>query len=79
MALSYVKGEMPKEKLAELSKKLFLHYVDDLIAKKPARWDCPQWDGQITLNHQSQVLLCCGLPDNHEAAVLGSVFELSSN
>jgi MoaA/NifB/PqqE/SkfB family radical SAM enzyme len=76
-AKAYIKGELALEALAEMSKTLFLHYVDDLVAQEPDNWKCPQWTGQLTLNHRSQVLLCCVLPYDHEAAVLGSVFELS--
>ena len=77
VAKAYRKGEMSPVEIGELSRSLFLHYVDDLVARQPADWECPQWDTRLTLNHKSQVLLCCVVPDTHEASVLGSVFDLS--
>jgi hypothetical protein len=41
-----------------------LRYVDDLLGAQPDDWECPQWKGQLTLNHKSKVLLCCSLPTN---------------
>ena len=76
-AKAYLKRQLPQENLDNLSKTLFLHYVDDLIAQQPKDWKCPQWTGQLTINHKAEVLLCCALPNDHEAAVLGSVFDLS--
>jgi MoaA/NifB/PqqE/SkfB family radical SAM enzyme len=73
----FLTGAMPAGELAQISRSLFLHYVDDLIAKQPADWECPQWKGQLTLSHKSEVLLCCALPLNHHEAVIGSIFELS--
>lgn len=71
------KGELPPDTVNDFSRKLFLHYVDDLIASQPADWECPQWDNKLTINHKGQVLLCCVVPESHEASVLGSIFELS--
>jgi MoaA/NifB/PqqE/SkfB family radical SAM enzyme len=74
---AFVTGTMTAKELANVSRSLFLHYVDDLLAAQPTDWECPQWKGQLTLNHKSEVLLCCALPASHHEAVIGSVFELS--
>jgi MoaA/NifB/PqqE/SkfB family radical SAM enzyme len=74
---AFLTGTMRAEELATISRSLFLHYVDDLLASRPADWECPQWKGQLTLNHKSEVLLCCSLPSSHHEAVVGSVFDLT--
>jgi MoaA/NifB/PqqE/SkfB family radical SAM enzyme len=74
---AFLTGTMTAAELTTVSRSLFLHYVDDLLASQPPDWECPQWKGQLTLNHKSEILLCCSLPSNHHEATLGSVFELS--
>jgi MoaA/NifB/PqqE/SkfB family radical SAM enzyme len=76
-AKAYLTGTMSAKDVTEVSQSLFLHFVKDLIAKQPSDWTCPQWKGQLTLNHKAEVLLCCSLPFDHPEAVLGSVFDLS--
>jgi organic radical activating enzyme len=73
----FLKGEMGRDTLEDISKRLFLHYYDDLIKSRPADWRCPQWDKILTLNHRSEVLLCCVLPEGNDSYSLGSVFDLS--
>jgi MoaA/NifB/PqqE/SkfB family radical SAM enzyme len=75
--IEYRKGTLSREKLDEISKQLFLHYVDDLVASQPKDWVCPQWDKILTLNHRSEVLLCCVLPEGNDSYSLGSIFDLS--
>jgi MoaA/NifB/PqqE/SkfB family radical SAM enzyme len=74
---AFLKQTMSREQLSEISRNLFLHYVDDVVSSKPEGWQCPQWDSILTLNHKSEVLLCCVLPETHEAYALGSIFDLS--
>lgn len=76
-ARDLVKGLLPHEVLEDFSKKLFLHYVDDLIKAKPDNWECPQWNDRITLTHTGDVLLCCVVPDGYPSSNLGSIFDLS--
>jgi MoaA/NifB/PqqE/SkfB family radical SAM enzyme len=76
-AKSYLRGTMAAADLQKISRSLFLHYVDALVARQPKDWECPQWRGVLTLSSKSEVLLCGSLPLGHAAAVLGSLFELS--
>lgn len=74
---AFLKGTMDRPTLEEISKRLFLHYYEDVVKSRPADWRCPQWDRILTLNHKCEVTLCCVLPEPHESYSLGSVFELS--
>jgi MoaA/NifB/PqqE/SkfB family radical SAM enzyme len=76
-AKDLLKNALPQKTKDEFSRKLFLHYIDDLVKEKPADWACPQWDERLTLTHTGDVLLCCVVPDAHPAGNLGSVFDLS--
>ena len=76
-AKAFLQGTMAAADLQALSRSLFLHYVDALVARQPKDWECPQWRGVLTLSSTSEVLLCGSLPLRHPAAVLGSLFELS--
>lgn len=76
LAKAYLKGEIQRDELSNISSSIFTHYVDDLIKSQPADWPCPQW-GALVLDHRSNVLLCCSLPFSHQECVVGSVFELS--
>jgi MoaA/NifB/PqqE/SkfB family radical SAM enzyme len=76
-AKSFLQGKMTAADFQHISRSLFLHYVDELVARQPKDWECPQWRGVLTLSSKSEVLLCGSLPVGHSAAVLGSVFELS--
>lgn len=73
---AFLKGTMDRATLEQISKRLFLHYYDEIVQSRPDDWRCPQWDRFLTLNHKSEVLLCCVLPETHEEYSLGSVFEL---
>jgi MoaA/NifB/PqqE/SkfB family radical SAM enzyme len=74
---SFLDGTINAKDREQISESLFLHYVRDLISSQPTDWVCPQWKGQLTLNHKCEVLPCCALPLDHPDAVLGSVFTLS--
>ena len=74
---AFLKGTLEAGDREAISRNLFLHYVDDLVASQPRDWQCPQWDGQLTLNHRSEVMVCCVLPYSLREAVLGSVFTLT--
>jgi len=76
-AKSFLNGTLNTKDDKEISESLFLHYVDGLVSSQPSDWVCPQWKGQLTLNHKCEVLLCCALPLDHPDAVIGSVFALS--
>lgn len=71
------KQKLDPEVMKDFSEKLFLHYVNDLVAAQPKDWACPQWDERLTLTHKGDVLLCCVVPDAHPAANLGSIFDLT--
>ena len=75
--VAFLTKTMPVEQREEISRTLFLHYLDDLLAARASNETCWQWDDQLTINHRAEVLLCCVLPETHEAAILGSVFALS--
>jgi MoaA/NifB/PqqE/SkfB family radical SAM enzyme len=74
---AFLKGTMDRVTLEDVSKRLFLHYYEDVVRSRPDGWRCPQWDRILTLNHKCEVVLCCVLPETHESCKLGSVFELS--
>jgi hypothetical protein len=74
---AFLKGTLAPEAREAISRSLFLHYVEDLVASQPEGWQCPQWQGQLTLNHKSEVLVCCVLPYGLAATVIGSVFTLT--
>jgi hypothetical protein len=74
---AFLTGTMNAKDREKISNSLFLHYLDDLMSSQPADWVCPQWKGQLTLNHKCEVLVCCELPLNHPDVVIGSVFDLS--
>lgn len=76
---AYRKDALAPEVLGDVSRKLFLHYIDDLIASQPESWECPQWKGNLNLNHKAEILLCCVLPETHEASILGSIHDLSKD
>jgi hypothetical protein len=48
------------------------------VKSRPADCCCPQWDRFLTLNHKCEVMLCCVVPETHEAYSLGSIFDLSA-
>lgn len=75
--IRYRNGTLSRQTLHEISKRLLLYYVDDLIESQPEDWRCPQWESILTLNHKSEVVLCCVLPPGHESYSIGSVFDLS--
>jgi MoaA/NifB/PqqE/SkfB family radical SAM enzyme len=76
-AKRFLKSKMESTELSQLSRSLFFHYIDGLLASQPKDWKCPQWTGSLTLNHKAEVLLCCVVPLDHHAAALGSIFDMS--
>ncbi len=76
MMLKFRQGTLPRERLDYISENLFVDYVDDTIKAQPEGWECPQFK-TLTLNHRSEVLLCCVMPEGHHAYSLGSLFDLS--
>jgi MoaA/NifB/PqqE/SkfB family radical SAM enzyme len=75
--IQFRRGALPPDKLAYASENLFLDHVDDMIKAQPKEWRCPQWSKILTLNHRSEVLLCCVVPEGHEAYAIGSIFDLT--
>jgi len=75
--LKYRQGTLPAEEMAEINDRMFLDYVDDVVEARAKDWTCPQWDTKLTLNHRSEVLLCCVVPQGHDAYAIGSLFDLS--
>lgn len=74
---AFLEGTLAAALREEISRALFLHYLDELMAKRPPEWACPQWDSLLVVNHLGQVLRCCPLPADHPAVALGSVSELT--
>ena len=70
-------GLVPREARDEISRTLFLYYLDDALTSRPADWECPQWKHLLTLNYKSEVVVCCVLPYSNEASIIGSVFDLT--
>jgi MoaA/NifB/PqqE/SkfB family radical SAM enzyme len=74
---AFLKGELPRKAQDEISRTLFLYYLDDVLRSRPADWECPQWKHLLTLNYKSEVVVCCVLPYSNEASIIGSVFDLT--
>ena len=74
---SYLKGDLDEKSREDISKKLFLHYHDALIEEKGKDYVCPQWDDVLTLDHNCNLLLCCSIPEGHEAYTVGNLFDLT--
>lgn len=74
---AYLKGTLDHKSREDISRKLFLHYHDAVIAEHTPGFKCSQWDKVLTLDHRSNVLLCCSMPEGHEAYTIGSVFDFS--
>jgi hypothetical protein len=74
---AYLKGTLDQKTREDISKKLFLHYHEALIAEKTPGFVCQQWDDVLTLDHRSNLLLCCSMPEGHDSYTIGSVFDLT--
>lgn len=73
---SYLDGSISRELLEKMSKDLFLHYIDELIATMPQNYECPQFN-ILTIDEYCNALTCCILSKDHPEYSLGSLFELS--
>jgi MoaA/NifB/PqqE/SkfB family radical SAM enzyme len=73
---SYLDGSISRGLLEEMSKDLFLHYIDELIATMPQNYECPQFN-ILTIDEYCNALTCCILSKDHPEYSLGSLFELS--
>ena len=78
LSRTYLDKSISQEMLRKMSKDLLLYYVDELIAKAPKNYECPQWDF-FTIDEYCNVLTCCLLPKDHPEYSLGNIFALSSN
>ncbi|HUT03292.1 MAG TPA: hypothetical protein VM163_05315 [bacterium] len=76
MTMDYLCGSMPYKQLKKVSEELVLFYVQDLIAKMPEAYRCPQYD-ILTLDEHCNVLTCCFVEKYVEKFVLGSIFDLT--
>lgn len=75
---SYVDKSISQELLGKMSKDLLLYYVDELIAKAPKNYECPQFNF-LAIDEYCNVLTCCLLPKDHPEYSLGNIFALSYN
>ena len=73
----YLNGTLDSKSREEISKKIFLHYHEAVIAERTPGFTCNQWNDVLTLDHRSNILLCCSMPEGHEAYTIGSVFDHS--
>jgi len=73
---SYLEGSISRELLEKMSKELFLHYIDGLMATMPEDYQCPQFN-ILTIDEYCNALTCCILSKDHPEYSLGSLFELS--
>ena len=78
LAKAYLNKSISTELLERIGKDLFLHYVDELIARTPQDYQCPQFN-ILTIDEYCNVLTCCALPKNHPEYSLGNLFTLSSD
>jgi len=78
LAKAYLNKSISTELLGRIGKDLFLHYVDELIARTPQDYQCPQFN-ILTIDEYCNVLTCCALPKDHPEYSLGNLFTLSSD
>ena len=78
LSKAYLDKSINRELLERVSKDLFLYYIDELIAKMPQNYQCPQFN-ILTIDEYCNALTCCVLPKDHPEYSLGSIFELSYN
>ncbi len=74
---AYLQGTLDSKSKDDISKKIFLHYHESVIAERTPGFVCNQWDDVLTLDHRSNVLLCCSMPEGHDSYTIGSVFDHS--
>jgi glycosyltransferase involved in cell wall biosynthesis/2-polyprenyl-3-methyl-5-hydroxy-6-metoxy-1,4-benzoquinol methylase/GT2 family glycosyltransferase/organic radical activating enzyme len=77
LAKAYLNKSISTELLGRIGKDLFLHYVDELIARTPQDYQCPQFN-ILAIDEYCNVLTCCALPKDHPEYSLGNLFTLSS-
>jgi MoaA/NifB/PqqE/SkfB family radical SAM enzyme len=73
---SYLDGSISRDLLEKMSKDLFLHYIDELIATMPQNYECPEFN-ILTIDEYCNALTCCILCKDHTEYSLGNLFELS--
>jgi MoaA/NifB/PqqE/SkfB family radical SAM enzyme len=73
---AFLKGTLDEKSRADISRKLFLHYHEELIAKHTEGFVCSQWDKVLTIDHNNNLLLCCSMTSDHPNA--GPVLDLSA-
>jgi len=78
LAKAYLNKSISTELLGRIGKDFFLHYVDELIARTPQDYQCPQFN-ILTIDEYCNVLTCCVLPKDHPEYSLGNLFTLSSD
>ena len=76
MAKAFLAGSIHQELLGRIAKDLFLHYVDELIAKTPQDYKCPQFN-ILTIDEDCNIITCCFLPKGHTEYSLGKLSALS--
>ena len=75
-AKAFLNGTMADKEKQEISETIYLDYLERLLAAQPKNYKCPQWDHHLTLNHKSEVVVCCGLPYSMQETYVGSIFDL---
>jgi len=78
MMKSYLDQSASSELMTKIAKDLFLFYVDDLLAKMPKDYICPQYS-ILAIDEYCNVLTCCGLPKGHPEYSLGKLSALSAD
>ncbi len=78
LAKQFMEGSLPRNVFDQLSKELFLHYLDDYKQIAPADYYCPQYS-QLTLDEFCNLLTCCVVTKNEENYAIGSVFDLTAD
>lgn len=73
---SYLDNTLTGKELRQISKDIFLFYVDDLINNMPHNYRCPQYNC-LTINENGTLNTCCVMPRDHPSFSLGSVLDLS--
>ena len=78
MATNYLNNLLTREEMNQMAKELLLFYVDDLIAKMPPDYLCPQFQ-YMNIDENCNVIHCCVAPKNSKDYLVGEANSIDIN